>query len=100
MELRRVIDEERNAVEDAMLRLRASVQRVSAATAQEAAAARALAATLKGYEAGRSTQLDIVLAERDQLDAEGARIQALAEFAYLKRVLELRSGRSWEGRPR
>ncbi|MEL6195882.1 MAG: TolC family protein [Myxococcota bacterium] len=100
LQLRRAADERRDAVEDAVLRLKASAQRVIAAGTEERASRRALESTLQGNRAGRNTQLDVVLAERDLLEAQGSRIQALAEYAYLKRVLELESGRSWaERRP-
>lgn len=98
LQLRRAADERRNAVADTVLRLKASAQRVFAARIEELASRRALESTLQGNRAGRNTQFDVVLAERDLLEAQGAKIQALAAFAYLKRVLELESGRSWAER--
>jgi outer membrane protein len=74
-------------------------QRVETARASLEAADAALDASRRAaedararYESGAGTQLDQITAERDLFQAEGARIQALADLRVARAVLRLRSG--------
>jgi len=44
------------------------------------------------YEAGAATQLDVITADRDLLQAEVARIQAIANLSIARHTLQLRAG--------
>jgi outer membrane protein len=60
--------------------------------AQAASATIAAEVARDRYAAGVSTQLELVQAERDLLDAEAARVQADANLAYSRVALRLTAG--------
>ena len=62
------------------------------ARAQAASAALAAQVARTRYEAGTSTHLELVQAERDLLDADAARVQADANLAYSRVALRLSAG--------
>jgi len=62
------------------------------ARAQAASATLATEVARERYEAGTSTQLELVQAERDLLDADAARVQADANLAYSRVALRLAAG--------
>jgi outer membrane protein TolC len=62
------------------------------ARAQAASATIAAEVARDRYAAGVSTQLELVQAERDLLDAEAARVQADANLAYSRVALRLAAG--------
>jgi outer membrane protein len=62
------------------------------ARAQAASATLAAEVARERYAAGTSTQLELVQAERDLLDADAARVQADANLAYSRVALRLAAG--------
>ncbi|MBS1150888.1 MAG: outer rane efflux protein [Myxococcaceae bacterium] len=73
-------------------RQRAALTKVEAAQAQVEAANRAAAAARDRYAVGASTQLDVILAERDVLNAEVGQIQARTDLSSARVGLRISAG--------
>jgi outer membrane protein TolC len=78
-----------DAIYDAWHQVRASIERARAALPQVEAATLALTLARDRYENGVATQLDVIQAQRDQLEAEIASIQAQASLQYARVLLRL-----------
>jgi outer membrane protein TolC len=73
-------------------RVRASITKVRAATAQVTAARRASGLAQERYAAGVATQVDVIQGERDLFSAEVGQIQARGELANARAALRLSAG--------
>ncbi len=73
-------------------RVRATITKVRAATAQVTAAQRASALAQERYAAGVATQVDVIGAARDLFSAEVSQIQARGELANARVALRLSAG--------
>jgi outer membrane protein TolC len=88
-----------DAIFNAWQQVRANIERARAARPQVEAATLALTLARDRYENGVATQLDVIQAQRDQLEAEIASIQAQANLRYARALLRLVSRRSTEQKP-
>jgi outer membrane protein TolC len=78
-----------DSIYDAWHQVRTSIERARAALPQVEAATLALTLARDRYENGVATQLDVIQAQRDQLEAEIASIQAQASLQYARVLLRL-----------
>jgi len=81
-------------IADAADRLEVQGVRARAATAEEAAAARAVGLFRDRLASGTGTMLEVVQAERDALAATAGRIQAAADLAYARVLYDARIRRA------
>ncbi len=85
-----------DSIYEAWQNVRANIEKARAAIPQVEAATLALTLAQDRYENGVATQLDVIQAQRDQLEAEIAAIQAEANLRYSRVVLRVVSRRSRE----
>lgn len=85
-------DQALDDVHEAWQRVATGIAKSRSARAQAAAATTAAEVARERYAAGTGTQLELVQAERDRLDAEASRIQADADLAYQRAALRLAAG--------
>jgi outer membrane protein TolC len=94
-------DRARRDADDSIYRawqqVRTGIERARAALPQVEAATLALTLARDRYENGVATQLDVIQAQRDQLEAEIASIQAQATLKYARELLHLVTRRVAEG---
>jgi len=83
----------RDAIHDSWAAVRAAIARARSARVQEQVTRHAAALAQDRYQAGASTQLDLLQAQRDAFSAEAARIQAVADLANARDQLRLAAGR-------
>jgi outer membrane protein TolC len=88
----------RDAIFDAWHDVAAQIAKCSAARAQREASRQALGIAAQKYAAGTGTQLDVILARRDDFSAEVTSLQADADLAAARATLRLVSGRSLAAR--
>lgn len=81
-------------LEDAYGLLTSSISKARSATAQLESATLAAALAKERFEQGRATQLEVITADRDELDAEVNRIRVFADLKYSRLLLRLVSGES------
>ncbi len=81
-----------DAIEQAFRTIEANIARSKSARAQSVASARAAEIARARYRSGETTQLDLLQADRDDLAAEVARIQADGDLLNARRQLRLASG--------
>ncbi|MGQ0507269.1 MAG: TolC family protein [Myxococcaceae bacterium] len=82
----------RDQVHQEFQRLRAAVEKVTAAQAQVQSAQRAAQVSRDRYAVGAATQLDVITAERDLFNAEVSQIQARTELATSHVSLRISAG--------
>lgn len=87
-----VVAQTRDEIHEAWQRVTTGIGQCRSARAQASAAKVAAEVARERYGAGTGTQLELVQAERDLLDAEAARIQADADLAYARASLRLAAG--------
>jgi hypothetical protein len=81
-------------IADAADRIEVQGVRARAATAEEAAAVRAVALWRDRLASGTGTLLEVVQAERDALTATAGRIQTAADLAYARALYAARTRRA------
>ncbi len=86
-------DEGKRALDDALYathhKVKAGIKRARAARKQDQAAQQALALAQAQYEAGATTQMEVLAVKRAAFAAEVARIQADTELAYSRATLSV-----------
>jgi outer membrane protein len=92
VELDRAEQQARTAIFEAWHRVRTAIVQRNAAVAAEAASERALRNATARFEAGTSSQIEQIQAQRDRFGAQVARIQATANLRVARAALRLRSG--------
>jgi outer membrane protein TolC len=83
----------RDAIHDAWAAVHAAIARSRSARVQQQVTQHASSLAKDRYQAGASTQLDLLQAERDAFSAEAARIQADADLANARDQLRIAAGR-------
>ena len=81
-------------VHSAWHRVTAQIAKSRAARAEEGASQLAVSLARERLRAGTATLLDVIIAERDALAAEVARIRADADLAYARTLLATSAGRN------
>ncbi|MBK6517954.1 MAG: TolC family protein [Polyangiaceae bacterium] len=79
----------KDAIEDAWLEVAARREAALAARSEEVAAKKAASVAKSLYEVNKASQLDVILADRDVLSAEVARVQADANLELARANLRL-----------
>lgn len=87
--LARIVQTQQDAIDDARIEIDAQQMSVLAAREEEVAARKAASVARRRYEADRATQLDVITAERDALQAEVLRIQAETNLELARAILAL-----------
>lgn len=84
----------RDDIHSAWMTVRTAIARSRSARVQAEVSARASQLALERYQAGTSTQLDLLQAQRDAFTAEAARIQADADLVNSRAQLRIAAGAS------
>jgi outer membrane protein TolC len=79
--------------------VRTAIARSRSARVEAEVSARAAQLAQDRYEAGTSSQLELLQAQRDAFSAAAARIQADADVVNSRAQLRLAAGQSLAGRP-
>lgn len=87
----KLTQEARDAIEDAWLEVEARRGAAVAARSEEVAAKKAAGVARSLYEVNKASQLDVIVADRDVLQAEVARVQADANLELARANLRLLS---------
>jgi outer membrane protein TolC len=83
----------RDAIHGDYNQVRSQLAQLEAARTQEQASVRAAQIAREKYKGGAGTQLDVIQAERDQFQAEAARIQSELDLAFARLLLRLDTGK-------
>jgi outer membrane protein TolC len=95
----RTVQDAGDAIQDAWLEVEARKEAALAARSEAAAAKRGAAVARAQYEANKASQLDVIVAERDALQAEVARVQADANLELSRAFLRLAAAPAPAGEP-
>lgn len=87
----RTLSEAEDSIQDAWLEVQARREAAKAARSEERAAKRGASVAKEQYAASKVSQLDVIVADRDAFQAEVARIEADANLALARGLLDIAS---------